>query len=138
MRSPGLLFINIFPENTLDDDIESTKEDSLRHSLSDEVGVNFDTQWSRPSGIRRVDLVVEYAQLFHETVNFFTCVVTFDATAKCTDGEATVKVQTEKPVTGPMRSIAKGEMHFQRYIAFEVFWSIEINNTVVVLRIMDI
>src|SRR5882762_11185785 len=47
--------------------------------------------------------------------------LTFNATAKCTDGEATVKVQTEKPVTGPMRPIAKGEMHFQRYITFEVF-----------------
>jgi hypothetical protein len=43
VRSPGLLFVNIFPKNTLDDDIESTKEDSLRHSLSDEVGINFDT-----------------------------------------------------------------------------------------------
>ena len=119
--SPGLLFVNIFPENTLDNDIESTKDDSLRHSLSDEIGVNFDTQWSRPSGIRRVDLVHECAQLFHETVNFFTRVVTFDATAKCTDGEATFKMQTEKPVTWPMRPIGKGEMRFQRYVALEVF-----------------
>jgi hypothetical protein len=103
----GLLFVNVFPENTLDDDIESTKEDSLRHSLSDEVGVNFDTQWSRPSGISRVDLVVEYAQHFHETVNFFTCVVTFDATAKCADGETTLKMQTEKSVTWPMRPVGK-------------------------------
>jgi len=109
------------------------KEDAPCHFLSDEVRVDFDTERSRPPCISKIDLVVQYTEFLHEILNLLLPVVFGDVTPTCTENQAPLKMQTKEFIARPIGFVDEGEILFQRCTTIQAFWSLEHDDTIIVL-----